>query len=203
MTMCSIFIVLLTLLLLCTPLISSDTDSKKDSGLVVSETIPIDESEYEILPVYTRSVAATQMYKSKKNRYALWINNNKWIKADLGLNKESIYEFQHIDGEINAILLHDNENISLAELRAIVIANAKDAARDSKIVFEEKRYVNGKEMLCIQIEGSINYVPFTYLGYYYAGNIGTLQLITLSSPALFEEYEFELETFLDGLEVLK
>ncbi len=193
---------ILTALCLFTPAWIVAEDTKPDSA---KEEPPATKGEldYEILPVYTRSVAATQMLTDKREKFAIWINNNKWIKADLGLNRESVFEFEHIEGEVKALLLHDKEKINLDELRQIVIDNAKRAARNSKVVFEEKRFVNGQEMLCLRIEGSIDFVPFTYFGYYYAGYIGTLQLTTISSPTVFNDYEFELESFLDGLEVLK
>lgn len=189
---------ILTLLLLFSASVSADEmapDSAKDSTT--------NEPDYILIPVYTRPVSATTELEIKDDKAYLWINNNFWIKADLDLNPESVFEFEHIDGEVKALCLYDKTEMTIEELRELVITNAKHAAYNAKVVFEEIRLVNGSEMLCMRIEGSINLVPFTYFGYYYAGPIGSIQLITISSPQIFDDYEFELESFLDGLEIRK
>ena len=158
---------------------------------------------YEIVPLYDKSPAAINLLQGKEDSFGLWIDDKEWIKASLGLNKESVFEFEHISGEIQAILLFGDETISTDALKEIAFTNARRVAPDAHIVFAENRIVNGKEMLCMRIDGSISYVPFTYYGYYYAGPIGTLQLIAILSPDMFEEYLFDLDNFLSGLEVFK
>ncbi|MEZ5359308.1 MAG: hypothetical protein R3F48_10820 [Candidatus Zixiibacteriota bacterium] len=170
-------------------------DSAKDTTYL--------DSGYILIPVYTKPVSSTTEWKIKDNKASLWINNNYWIKAKLGLNDQSVLEFEHIEGEVKALCLYDKTELTEQELRELVISNAKKAAYDAKVVFEEIRLVNDAEVLCLRIDGTINTSAFTYFGYYYTGVIGTIQLITISEPSTFDDYQYELESFLDGLEIRK
>ncbi|MCK5127327.1 MAG: hypothetical protein KAR42_13815 [candidate division Zixibacteria bacterium] len=176
-------------------------NSQPDSTKAVDSTKT--QPEYELIPLHTKPVSATQYYEIKKNKFGIWINNNLWIKAELGLNRESKIEFEHIGGEVQALLLYKDHKVSPEEFYETILLNAKKVSRDSKVVFNETRLVNGHEILCMRIDGTIDYVPFSYYGYYYTGFIGTIQLITIISPDLFEEYEYELTDFLDGLLINK
>jgi len=91
----------------------------------------------------------------------------------------------------------------LSALKKVVLDSAVQAAPDAKILSEEKRIVNGHELLCLKIEGSVSQIPFTYYGYYYSGNGGTLQLITFTSQNLFAEYQKDFTDLLNGLEIYK
>jgi hypothetical protein len=60
---------------------------------------------------------------------------------------------------------------------------------------------NGKEILCMKIDGTIEQIPFRYYGYYYGGKQGTIQLLTYTGQGLFEKYEADFLDFLNGLEI--
>ena len=92
--------------------------------------------------------------------------------------------------------------IPLETLRTLALANAQEAAPDARITFEGKRQVNGKELLCLQIKGTIRGVAFTYFGYYYSNNYGSVQIITYTGQNLFEEFQNDFEEFLNGFEVI-
>ncbi len=72
---------------------------------------------------------------------------------------------------------------------------------DGKYTFEEKRNINGNEVLCTKLEGKFQSIPFTFFNYYYVGDIGTIQIITWTYSELFDEYKNDLTDFLNGFEV--
>jgi hypothetical protein len=86
-------------------------------------------------------------------------------------------------------------------LRNMALTNAKNAAPDARIVSQETRRVNGHDVSVLQIDGTIQGIRFTYLGYYYSGQEGTIQLITYTAANLFEEYKPQLEQLLDGFTI--
>ena len=66
------------------------------------------------------------------------------------------------------------------------------------MTFEATRQVNGTELLCLQIKGTIQGVAFIYFGYYYSSDAGTVQMITYTGQNLFEEFQSDFEEFLNG-----
>jgi hypothetical protein len=79
--------------------------------------------------------------------------------------------------------------------------NATKAAPDAQIVHEERRTVNGSEVLYLQIEGTIQGIPFVYHGYYYGGQGGCIQVIGYTAKNLVQEYRADIVDMLNGLTV--
>ncbi|HEY1406371.1 MAG TPA: hypothetical protein VF857_07165, partial [Spirochaetota bacterium] len=68
-----------------------------------------------------------------------------------------------------------------------------------RVIQEENRVVNGKNILCMKMQGTIDGIDFMYYGYYYAGKAGVIQHITFAPSNLFSEYEPDMLNFLNGL----
>ena len=68
-------------------------------------------------------------------------------------------------------------------------------------VREKRRRVNGTEVLMLEIDTSLRGVPLTYLGYFYGGSPGTVQLLTFTGRNLVDEFRADFEEFLNGLTV--
>ncbi|MEE9441727.1 MAG: hypothetical protein V3V99_03570 [candidate division Zixibacteria bacterium] len=152
---------------------------------------------------YFKPFSSNHYYEGSKGKYGIWINDNKWLKGKLGINADAEYEFEHINGDAHAVILYSKSELTIEKLRELALANARSAALNAKSVFEEERIVNGVEILCLQINGTINTTPFTYYGYYYTGRNGTLQAIAFTRQNLFAEYKRDFEDLLNGLEIKK
>ena len=55
----------------------------------------------------------------------------------------------------------------------------------------------------MQMGGTAKGIPFVFLGYYYSGKEGSIQVITFTADNLFDEYRKEFEEFLNGFEIAK
>ena len=86
-------------------------------------------------------------------------------------------------------------------MRIAAIANAKRVAPDIRITLEEKRVVNGHQILCMRMDAMVQGIPITYYNYYYSGKVGAIQLMTYTGQNLFQEYKSELDDLLNGFEV--
>lgn len=154
-------------------------------------------------PVHTRPITSNKYFAGEKDDYGIWVNDNTWVVSTDKLNKSSDMEFEHIDGDAYVIVIHEDTKLTWEQIREVALQNARSAAINAGIVFEERRIVNGNEILCLRINGTIDMVPFTYFGYYYVGRIGIIQMITFTNKNLFDEYEDDFENFLDGLDISK
>ncbi len=148
---------------------------------------------------YQKSENAKNVYTAKGGKVSLYFDSTKWIqeKSD---DPEKI-SFEYREGDLYGLMISERLALPISTLRDIAIKNAQSAAPDVKVVHEENRKVNGVNLLCMQMNGTINGIKFTYYGYYYAGKSGSIQLLTYTSQNLFQESLPAMTEFLNGLVV--
>ena len=147
--------------------------------------------------VFSTHRGATQEIELLSGRAAVWYDPAKWKETkstDPGRRN-----FSHSSGDGYASIISERIEIPVEKLREIALSNARQAAPDVRIVEEQKRRVNGTDVVLLRMEGSTTGIKFTYLGYYYGGTVGTLQVITWTGQNLFSEYRKDFEEFLNGL----
>jgi hypothetical protein len=150
---------------------------------------------------YEKSPEAKLFVKASKGSFGVWINPQKW-KQEVTLEEDPIkITFTHKGGEAYAMMISERVTVPTDTLKKIVIANAKEEAPDVKVISEEKRIVNGKQVLCMTLVGTVQNVPFTYYGYYYGGPEGTIQVVTYTFSKLFDEFRTDFEEFLNGTQI--
>jgi hypothetical protein len=146
---------------------------------------------------HVKSPAATERLVLNGGKVSLSFDPKKWQKAKG--EEPAMQGFTHLRGDGYAKLIYERLQMPLATLKQVALANAKEAAPDLKVVSEEKRVVNGRQVLCMQLKGTIQGIPFVYLAYYYAGKEGSIQVLTFTGENLFSEYRTDFEEFLNGL----
>ncbi len=152
---------------------------------------------------YSKPEGSTKLLKGKHGTYGMWINESKWQVSKEPGNEAAEFEINHTSGDAFAMIIAERLTMPLESLRDVALENAKGAAPDAEVVFEEKRTVNGAEVLLMQINGTIMSIPFTYYSYYYTGKAGSMQIITYTGQSLFEEFKPDFEDFLNGFVVYK
>jgi hypothetical protein len=151
---------------------------------------------------YSRPPLSTSLVKDEQGRVGLWINPAKWKLSTYRSNPEAALQFANQAGNAFAFVIDENLVLPLEAIAKVALSNAQAAAPDAHVVLEDKRRVNGHEVLCLQIEGTAQQaVPFTYLGYYYSGASGTVQVVTSTTQQAFSANQADLLDLLNGLEI--
>jgi len=148
----------------------------------------------------TKAATAKSVYKAQHGGFSIWYDDSKWILAPKA-DEEGRIEFRLKRGDGYAVAIIEELGMPSSTLKEIALENAKSAAPDTRIVFEETRTVNGKEVLCMKMEGSVKGIPFRYYGYYYGGKAGSIQLLTFTGTQIFSKYEQDFLEFLNGLQI--
>jgi hypothetical protein len=148
---------------------------------------------------FQKSERSTSVFTAKGGKFSVWFDPSKWTKEET--EKTGRTFFRHVDGDVYAFLIPERISMTSAAIKEIAIENAKGAAPDAKVTYEEKRKVNGKEILCMRIAATSKGINFMYNGYYYGGKEGTVQFVTYTSENLFQEYEPAMTELLNGLVV--
>ncbi len=148
---------------------------------------------------YEKSPSATQKIKAPFGDFAIWIDPAIWHQSKEGAPGR--LSFENLNGENYAMVVSERIPIQTESLDDIALSNVRDVDPNAKITLQEKRIVNGREVLCLQIEASNKNIPFTYYGYYYGGTSGTIQVVTFTVRSAFAKNEPASTQFLNGLEV--
>jgi hypothetical protein len=146
---------------------------------------------------------AALQYQGKKTPFALWLVPETWRQSEKMENPAAEVEFMHKDGEAGAKVIALRIQMPISILKKAVLENLMKVDKDATIIREEARLVNGTEVLCLTINAKIKGVPFTYHGYYYSGEQGSIQVLTWTGQNLFQELQPELDRFLNGFEIVK
>lgn len=150
--------------------------------------------------VIAKPVSGKKLFKPDRGNFGVWYDETKW-RRNTRPDEPGRTTFDLIRGDGYAVVLVEELGIPTTSLRSIALDNAKEAAPDAKIVFEQSRKINGMDVLVMKIEGTISEIPFRFYGYYYGGKQGTIQLLTYTGQTLFPKYEQDFQEFLNGLEI--
>jgi len=132
--------------------------------------------------------------------YKVKYNPKEWEKIVPGeINDDASHAFQMKNDDGYAMVIFERVGIPLESLGQIAIDQAFNVAPDLNLEKAEKRTINGKEMLCLQMSGITSGIPFTYLGYYYSDENRSIQFIAFTGSNRFEVVRDQFEAMLNGL----
>ena len=132
---------------------------------VEKEIIELNSKKFTKLPRNSFAV------KSKKNKSEIWIDAKRW-SFEKSQNGATEYEFELKGEDVYAMMINESIEMELEFLARTALENAREVAPDTIIVHKEYRYVNGKKVIYLQMNGTMNGMKFTYLGYYYSNSSG-------------------------------
>ena len=148
---------------------------------------------------FERPRSSSFLLKSIKNNSAYWINTDKWSFKKAKDNTSAEYTFKLKGKDLYGMAINEGMEIPLESLGNIAVSNARKVAPDAKSVKKEFRIVNGNKVLYMEINGTIQGLKFTYLGYYYSDASGVTQFVTYTATNLVDKYKSEINNFLNGL----
>ena len=153
--------------------------------------------------IQNRPTGASTLVVGKQVPYGVWLDHQLWRFVIPKQNEAAEYQFAHFKGGAGAIIIAERNPIPAERWKEIVIANARREATDAQITKEERKSVNGLDVLALRTEGTGASGQFVYYGYYYTGPRGAIQVITYTWTNLFEQYQGELTAFLNGFMLLE
>ncbi|WP_019027753.1 hypothetical protein [Colwellia piezophila] len=140
------------------------------------------------------------MLKSAKTNAAFWINPKKWtFKKNKNGHDSAEYTLNVKGSDLYGMVISEQLEIKLEDLVDLAFSNAKGAAPDIKIVKKEYRMVNDQKVIYMEMEGTIQSIKFTYLGYYFSDSSGSTQYLTYTGTNLVKKYRNDIDNFLNGL----
>lgn len=141
--------------------------------------------------------------KSDIVNVAVTLNPEKWTFAKSEDGSASEYSFTLKKKDAYAMLISERIEMPMETLKQAALSNARSAAPDIKVMDEQMKDLNGVKVLFMQMDGTIQGIKFSYLGYYYSSAKGTVQLLTYTSQNLLNENRGDMEELLNGMKILQ
>lgn len=91
--------------------------------------------------------------------------------------------------------------VPTSSMKNVALTNAKKLDPDARVVFEERRVINGRELLYLEMDVTGQGIPFRFTGYYHGGTKSNLQVIGYTVRGEFEATRKGLEEFINGIEI--
>lgn len=201
------------LLIICAltalPVLAKEIKATTEDGraVILSEngtwkftTPQVKDSPARVIPggIFTKPAAATIETKSAKGNYSLWTDPGKWTLLAKTINQSAEYSFVHTGGDAYAMLITERIPVALENFEQIVLQNARNAVPNTTVVFSENREVNGKQVRYLELEGTIQGIPFVYNYYLYSNNKACTQVAVFTSKQLYTEYQKDFQDLLNG-----
>ena len=152
---------------------------------------------------YKKPTNAKLQYKGKRGTLAIYLVPGMWETMAKPPSPAAEVGFRNKEGDMFALVVAERIIVPLEILKRVALENAQKLDQNARIIKEEKRIVNGNEVLCLIMSAKPQGMAMTYYNYYYSGKEGSIQVITWTGENLFEEVKPELETFLNGFEIIK
>jgi hypothetical protein len=146
-----------------------------------------------------RSAASTSKIDILNGKAALYYDPAKWTETPSDEPGRTM--LTHVNGDGMAMIVAERLSMPLETLHKIVLDNARKASPDVRVMSERQLTVGGRSMLEMEFSGTMQGIPFTYLGRYYTGKAGSIQVLTFTGTNLFSEYEPDFREILSGFEV--
>jgi hypothetical protein len=147
-----------------------------------------------------KPIDAQSIEKSKILPVELFYNEEKWKSIspkEINANAELCIANKEL--QIYAFLVTEKTSLTLSNLRQALVFQLRRVTSELNIVNEELRNVNGKEILCIRLNATVNNYDLVYQWYIYTSDQGAVQYLVFTDKDTYEQNENEFDYILNGL----
>ena len=173
------------------------------SGPMTSPLFAADEAKEsepsKELKKFKKPKSSKKLIETNIKNFKVWINKREW-KNKITDDPKKINLIYKDEGA-HAILIAEKVQIPAKALRKVVLNSMEASATDVEVLSAENRLVNGVEVLFLKTRVEMNLIRYIFVGYYYTGEAGTFQVMTLTEQDLFDHYKTQLMDFLNGIDI--
>lgn len=155
-----------------------------------------------VLPITVqRPATATAAIATRRGDFRIWYDPSLWRPAPE--SEDGRIELRHPNGQGVVVIIPEGTPLPLVALRTAAIENARRTAPDARIVAEQTRRIANRDVLLLQIEGTLSAGnrAVTYLGHYFGDPRGSIQVVAATAQRDFERLRTALQDAIDGLDL--
>ena len=189
---------------------------EKALGLYYNSTVPIDtlskpfeyaesELQHDKPYKYKKDRRSHGIYTDPSGRFRVNYNEKVWKVIDPSVIKATAdIAFRMNEKEVYALVLCEENDLNLKELRYSAIYNLFKVSESYEITNSALRLVNGRELLSLQFDAKITSAGnIRYQNYYYSGDSFVIQFSTYCKSVDFEQNKEKMMKLLNGLTIVR
>ena len=128
-------------------------------------------------------------------------DSSHWKPQETG--EAGIYQFAHDSNAAYTRVISERVEIPIDKFGDVALANVRKADPNARETQRGWRTVNGKRLLYLEFEATLNNLPITYYGHYYSDPSGSVQIIGWTHKTVIDAYRDDIEMFVSGFQVKK
>jgi hypothetical protein len=129
-------------------------------------------------------------------RMSVRYDPSKWKQSPT--TDQNRFEFKHVRGQGFAVVIAEHAVIPTDNIADVAFANIRKQDPNARMTLKQKRRVGGVDVWFQTVDATIKGTPITYMGYYYGGQGGTVQVLTYTATSVMNDYGPDLIEFLNG-----
>jgi hypothetical protein len=142
---------------------------------------------------------ATRGVPSDFGDATLWLDPLKWVEYS---RETGVVRFNHVNKHVLGWMLADKTGgIRTSAMKELALRNSLREDPNARIDREERRVVNGREVLYLEIILSHGATPIRFAGYYHGGLKSNLQVVAYCVESDFDAYQKDVNEFISGIEI--
>ena len=146
-----------------------------------------------------KDAAATNAVAADFSDATLWLNPAKWLEQS---KEPGAIRFNHVNKHVLGYMLSDKTGgITTSAMKDLALGSSRRLDPNARIAMAERRVVNGREVLYLEINLAQNSIPIRFAGYYHGGVKSNLQVVAYTVADEFEGYRREVNEFINGVEI--
>jgi len=148
---------------------------------------------------YRKSSTATRAIPADFGDATLWLDPARWVEYS---REPGAIRLNHINKHVLGWMLADKTGgIRTSAMKDMVLRNAQRVDPNVRLTLDDRRVVNGREVLYVEYLLTQNSVPIRFAGYYHGGLKSNLQVVAYCIAAEFETYQKDVDEFINGIEI--
>jgi hypothetical protein len=180
------------------------------SGTILMLTYSSKDTFDKNLPMFTDFLSGLEINESasvandsgqlslESGKATINFDKSSWKVQSSGFGR---FVLAHSSDQLYAGVITEALTFPLDSLSDIALANMKREGPDAKVTFRGKVLVNGKEMIQMNVDATVQGMPFSYQNYYYSGKAGSFQIMTWTKKGDSSKYQKEITDFINGFHV--
>ena len=191
-------LVILTLLILSA---CKSTPTSPDKSQVESKAVTSNSTDVVTL---SKPQSAKFKIESKVNSSVVYLDDSNWkVEKVQKENANSEYNFTLDNTAVSGRLVTEKVALNSKILTKAALFNMRKIDPNAKVVKQEKRNINGNDVIYMEMLSSAKGLDFKLFGVYHSNEAGSTQLVVFTLKDLVEDYNEQIQGLLAGFDVVK
>lgn len=139
------------------------------------------------------------MVEDPAGKYNFKFTEKKWDLMDTTISPYADFSFKYQKGVCYGVILSEESAMPADKVKEAAKYNLEKESKNFSVVKETAITVNDAPGYLLEMDAEIRGIPYTYIGYYFGGSGGAIQVLCWTNQESADDYKKDIIEFLDGM----